>query len=671
MAIASIIFQQNADGYTTPCSRDDLVLSLPVTVLNNDNSGATSWLWTITDKPDGSIASLVSPTSSTTTFTPDIVGTYLIKLVINAGASFNQRGAAIKTAKLHYRIPAATETTEFDAYKGWAPAVDLALRLLDDGYAPSVAASTLQAVYNASNPSSFTLNNTNNGFQIHDNSTPIGVNLFEVDAYGNGTKYLAINSASSTFVGQLLQTGGKVGLGTITPGAGYTNLIPDLSVHIYKAGHNMLLVDTGFTAAVDSGLVLYTNSTNNNAAIFLDESDSQKLKFALGIVDSDTTRNSNTKLTIKQDGSVGIGTSSPSYGLDVVGTGHFTGHLTLDLGLDMGGVKITSLGGPPTSGTDAVNKTYADSLLTGVVTSVATDSSLTGGPITTTGTLGLNLTHTNNWIAVQNFDSNISIDGYLINAANATVGDSLVYDGYAFTPALVSSGASILIHDNSNLLLTTTFATNVISNTPANNGDFVVFVYYRVVSSSNLTIDITWTDGYGAQIFNALPLTLESAGSVSIAPLYITATTATPIIVTATAGTANQVYISATSMALNSSANTDIIPAVTEEANVFDYTLAITSPVNVLAFTPVFNKNFMVYLYYRVTSGTTNITIDLLFNDISGSQILSILPLTSKIIGSYSVAPVYIQATNGAPITVQITAGIANNVHVSATIMKV
>jgi hypothetical protein len=39
----------------------------------------------------------------------------------------------------------------------------------------------------------------------------------------------------------------------------------------------------------------------------------------------------------------------------------------------------------------------------GTVTSVATDSTLTGGPITTTGTLGINLSNPNTWTATQTF----------------------------------------------------------------------------------------------------------------------------------------------------------------------------------------------------------------------------------------------------------------------------
>ena len=869
MASAHIIFQQNGDGYLISTSRDDLVLGLPVTVLNQDNTGVTSWQWIMVDRPNGSAASFVSPTASTTTFTPDVVGTYLVKLVVNLTIT-NQKGAAIKTAKLHYRIPAATETTEFDGTRGWASAANAALRVLDDGYVPQ-SISTFQSVYNASNPSSFTLNLTNGGLQIHDASTSIGGSLFEVDAYGAGATYFKVDTAASTFVGQLLQTGGKVGLGTATPGAGYTNLIPDLSVHVFKAGHNMFLIDTGATSSVDAGLVFYTAAVGADAAIFLDESDGQKIKVSLGSVDSDANRNTNTKLTIQQDGSVGIGTTSPTSALHVSGTGHFTANLTLDSGFasgaqaSMGGFKIVSLA-TPTIGTDAANKSYVDSTVGGagnlsgtltvtripyatavntlsdsanlvwdntgsilkiqntwtgnrVIGSNADDQefkifggqvggSLSGGEVRVgggtrvdtslsiiqfnqngteiarfqgdntngnAGSLGINtndprykldvtgtghisssllvgLTPTNNpgtqllltnqssppflgiqghvtgapTVGIKFFDASagnrgqilstvldgslyldydgypgtgalqirnaiggpgavvsidnvgtaiftnpIEVDGYKIDPGFTApnMGDSLVYNGSAFIPIPIIAP---LISDNSNLLLTTTSATNVISYTPTTDGDFVVFVYYRVITATTtLTIDITWTDGTGAQVFSALPISAQTVGSYSTAPLYITAKTTAPIVVTATAATANQIYVSASSMSLMTSVNTGAEPAIAEKADIFGYLLTTTGIINVLAFTPPINENYFVYIYYRVTNATTNVTIDLTFNDGGGAQVLNILPISAKSVGSYSVSPVYISAVTTAPIIVKVTAGTANNVYVSATIIMV
>lgn len=56
----------------------------------------------------------------------------------------------------------------------------------------------------------------------------------------------------------------------------------------------------------------------------------------------------------------------------------------------------------------------------GTVTSVATDATLTGGPITTTGTLGINLSNANTWAALQTFGTNISIGGVTVTGATGT-----------------------------------------------------------------------------------------------------------------------------------------------------------------------------------------------------------------------------------------------------------
>lgn len=139
MPTAKIIFQQNGDGYSIPTSRDDLALNLPITILNQDDTGIVSWSWIMVDKPTASTATIASPTASTTTFTPDIVGTYLVHLSINAGNAVDQKGAGIKTINFKYRIPAASETIEFDGYRGWATATNKALKAIDDGYIPAVS----------------------------------------------------------------------------------------------------------------------------------------------------------------------------------------------------------------------------------------------------------------------------------------------------------------------------------------------------------------------------------------------------------------------------------------------------------------------------------------------------------------------------------------------------
>lgn len=369
MASAAIIFQQNLDGYAISCSRDDLALNLPVTMLNQDNTGVTTWLWTMLDRPVGSSAAIVTPTASTTTFTPDVIGTYLIKLIVNGGEAFQKKGAAVKTINLLYRIPAATETTEFDGYRGWARDVNFALQQLDDGYAV---------------------------------------------------------------------------------------------------------------------------------------------------------------------------------------------------------------------------RTY---------------------------------------------------------------------------PTII---------DNTNLELTTLLATNVVTYTPPATGDYVIYIYYRVITGATVTqINVSWTDSSGAQTFAALVSGSQVIGSYMLAPIYITATSSGAITVQALASTINQVFVSASILGLISSPGQIVSGPIEEKSNIFDVELTTINPTNVISFTPLLNGNFTGFIYYRVANAPTDVTIDASWNDISGAQTLSIIPLTNKTVGSYTISPFYLQATTAANINLTITAGTANNVFVSATIISV
>ena len=114
-------------------------------------------------------------------------------------------------------------------------------------------------------------------------------------------------------------TNQRLGVGTNNPGQGYT-VAPDIVAHIYRTtAHSFLAIDTIGTSK-DAGIILYTATANNDAAIFLDESDAQKLKIATGTLSDHTTRQSSTRVTIDQSGQVGIGTTSPGAPLQVNGT---------------------------------------------------------------------------------------------------------------------------------------------------------------------------------------------------------------------------------------------------------------------------------------------------------------------------------------------------------------
>lgn len=389
MATAHIILQQSGDGYTTPGSRDDLILGSAVTMLNQNNSGAVSWAWIMVDRPTGSNATIASPTASTTTFTPDVVGTYLIHLSVNAGAAVDQKGAAVKTSNLHFRIPAATETIEFDGYRGWATATNQALKLLDDGYVLPSSAQNFQNVYNISSPSSFVINGTNGGLQVRDASTPTGINIFEVDAYSVGTKYFTVASASTTVNNTLLVPGSNfIGVNTSSP------LYP---VHVTTSGDNYSFVQTrggvtgGLYARSTSPIGLGLGTSSNNSLFFF------------------TNNTPGTPgMILTTTGAVGIGTVSPGAQLHVVGTGHITGALAIDGGFtagaisSMGGFKITSLD-TPTTGTDAANKSYVD----GKVAS-STSTLQTAYAASTPATVQLN--GTNGGIIVQDAQTHLGAE---------------------------------------------------------------------------------------------------------------------------------------------------------------------------------------------------------------------------------------------------------------------
>ena len=96
----------------------------------------------------------------------------------------------------------------------------------------------------------------------------------------------------------------------------------------------------------------------------------------------------------------------------------------------------------------------------------------------------------------------------------------------------------------SNSELTSTSATTVLSYTPSLEGNYMVMVYYSVITAAtDLTLTLSWTDSTGSQTYTWVNGTSQAIGSYNVLPVFINSI-ADAITVTATAGTANQVYIS-------------------------------------------------------------------------------------------------------------------------------
>jgi hypothetical protein len=118
----------------TANSVDSLSLSVPVSLSNNDNTGVISWTWSFLSKPPGSAATLSTPNAPTSSFTPDLVGSYLIQLEVfgTSDSSTDSKIGAVKTAVLGMRIPAGKEKKQFDATNGWMGALYADFKSIDD-----------------------------------------------------------------------------------------------------------------------------------------------------------------------------------------------------------------------------------------------------------------------------------------------------------------------------------------------------------------------------------------------------------------------------------------------------------------------------------------------------------------------------------------------------------
>ena len=95
-----------------------------------------------------------------------------------------------------------------------------------------------------------------------------------------------------------------------------------------------------------------------------------------------------------------------------------------------------------------------------------------------------------------------------------------------------------------------------------------------------------------------------------------------------------------------------------------------TTPTVIATHMPTASGNYLVGIYYRVTGGGSDVTLDVDFADVGGAQTINALPLTAQVAGSYTVIPVFINAVSGTNITVTLTAGTAANVAASASIVK-
>ena len=180
----------------TQGSNDGLSVGVVANLSNSNNTDVLTWFWEFVSVPPGSSATMLTPTSSTASFTPDIVGSYLIKLTVTGASDsdIDEAIGAVLTPNLSIRIPAAGEETEFDSIQGWAEAIHTAMIALD------TTASSTHAIGGSTHTTSTLaqLNTKISDATLDDSSdtrTPINHDLS--GSYHNSTTLSALNAKIS------------------------------------------------------------------------------------------------------------------------------------------------------------------------------------------------------------------------------------------------------------------------------------------------------------------------------------------------------------------------------------------------------------------------------------------------------------------------------------------
>ena len=101
-------------------------------------ANAIAYAWSFIDKPAGSSAVIATPTLQHASFVLDVVGSYFVRCLVTGPNGVEEArslmACSITTDQGSIRIPASGEVFEADASKGWALALQQALKVAIDSY---------------------------------------------------------------------------------------------------------------------------------------------------------------------------------------------------------------------------------------------------------------------------------------------------------------------------------------------------------------------------------------------------------------------------------------------------------------------------------------------------------------------------------------------------------
>lgn len=303
-------------------------------------------------------------------------------------------------------------------------------------------------------------------------------------------------------------TNDKVGIGTVTPGGGYT-AATDMKLHVLKSGHCFVFVES-LTGSSDAGVLFSTFTGNNDFGLFIDESDVRRVKFAVGQLDTDANRNTNTRGSINQSGQWSLG-----HGV--------TAGYQVDLGSTLANTKLAIFNDVPGGGTSVVGfgvaagdfRAHLDNAATkfswratasaaslmelsgaGVLNVVAANGITIGGVVVPT-------------ISSTSTLTNKTLTNPTINGASltGTLGGSPNFSG---SPTVGSAA------------IVTTSATQTLTNKTINGATMDSATAIALPAWTTLTLTSPWTN-FGAPFRTSLSYRKDAAGTVFVSGVVATA----------------------------------------------------------------------------------------------------------------------------------------------------